>query len=386
MSFWSSSSLTVVERFEKMPTMSYTKLSEGFVTHRPEMGPTSVAAGSRAVELPGGDWLCSCMLSSGLGINDFKPYLFRSRDQGGSWQDLGPVWPHLVDHWSIFASLSRDAAGNCYLFGSRTPIDTPGENFWSEATQGLKPNELIWARSTDGGATWTEPNAFPLPEPGAAEAPGALCVLRSGVWIAPYSPYPTFDPALTVDRHQVVVVRSADEGRTWTHAAMLRFADPTSNAAEAWCVELADGRLLGTAWHMHPGGDYPNAYALSRDGGATWSPTRSTGIQGQSTALAALPDGRGLFIYNQRKHGEPGVRLALVRPSEGDFGIEHDDYVWQAQTRTQHDSSGEHREWSDFSFGEPSVAPLADGSLLITLWCIQPDGRGIRWLRAAPPG
>src|SRR5262249_47604376 len=157
---------------------------------------------------------------------------------------------------------------------------------------------------TDGGRTWPDPTGFPVPLPGAAEAPGALCVTRGGVWIAPYSPYNTFDPAVKVTRNQVIVVRSEDRGRTWSHDLMLQFEDTASSGAEAWCVELADGRLLGVAWHMHPGGDYPNPYALSRDAGRTWSPARSTGIRGQSTALAALPDGRALFVYNQRKHGE----------------------------------------------------------------------------------
>src|SRR5581483_8958022 len=103
-----------------------------------------------------------------------------------------------------------------------------------------------------------------------------------------------------------------------------------------------------------------NAYALSDDGGRTWTPTRSTGIRGQSTALAALPDGRALFVYNQRRHGEIGVWLALVQPTDTDFGIEANEIVWKAQTGTQSGSSGEHTEWEDFSFGEPSVTLLPD--------------------------
>ena len=34
--------------------------------------------------------------------------------------------------------------------------------------QGLKANQLIWARSTDDGRTWCDPVAFDLPLPGAA--------------------------------------------------------------------------------------------------------------------------------------------------------------------------------------------------------------------------
>jgi hypothetical protein len=191
-----------------------------------------------------------------------------------------------------------------------------------------------------------------------------------------------------VDRSQIVAVRSDDGGRTWHHNSMIRFESEHSSGAEAWVIELADGRLLGTTWHLNQQdkSDHPNAYAVSLDGGNTWKPTRSTGIMGQSTSLAALPDGRALFVYNQRRQGEPGVWIAVVRPtpSGDDFGIESNEIVWRAQTRTQSGSSGEHTEWTDFSFGEPCAALLPDGILLLVLWCVQPSGQGIRYMRLAP--
>ena len=102
---------------------------------------------------------------------------------------------------------------------------------------------------------------------------------------------------------------------------------------------------------------------------------------GQSTSLAALPDGRALFVYNQRRHGEPGVWMAVVRPTEAGFGIESNEIVWRAQTRTQSGSSGEHNEWTDFSFGEPCAALVPDNTLLVVLWCVEPDGQGIRYAK-----
>ena len=153
-------------------------------------------------------------------------------------------------------------------------------------------------------------------------------------------------------------------------------------------IELADGRLLGTTWHLNQkdGSDHPNAYAISTDGGESWKPTRSTGIMGQSTGLAALPDGRALFIYNQRKHGEPGVWLAVVKPTETDFGVEANEIIWRAQVKTQSGSSGDHGLWMDYSFGEPSVLLLTDGTLLVTLWCIQPEGSGIQYVKLRMKG
>jgi len=36
---------------------------------------------------------------------------------------------------------------------------------------------------------------------------------------------------------------------------------------------------------------------------------------------------------------------------------------------------------SDFSFGEPSATLLPDGTWLVALWCVQPSGTGIRYVR-----
>lgn len=364
--------------------MQWPTLDQGFVIRQsPEARNTDIAIGPRVVVLPGGEAVCSFMFSARTATNDFAPALARSPDGGRTWSAPRLIWPHLRSRWSLFVSISRDSySGRLYLYGTRTPIDVPGESNWSPATQGLKANELVWSASSDEGRTWTEPDVIPMPAAGSAEAPGPLWVTRTGRWLACYSPYHTFDPSLAVDRSRVVLLRSDNHGRTWEHGSMLRFDSPEVGAAEAWVIELADGRLLGTCWRVpDDGSELPNAYALSSDGGATWMPTRSTGTMGQTTALAPLADGRALFLYNQRRHGEPGVRLAVVRPEETSFGIEDDRYLWRAETRTQSDSSGGSSEWSDFSFGEPSIAPLPDETWLAVLWCIQPTGSGIRYVR-----
>jgi len=222
-----------------------------------------------------------------------------------------------------------------------------------------------------------------LPIPGSAENPGAPAVLKDDTWVCCYSPYNTFDPGIKVDRSQVVCMRSPDRGKSWSSTPMLRFSDPDTTAAEAWVIELADGRLLGACWQIagHGRPDLPNAYAISEDSGISWSPTNQTGTMGQSCALAGLSDGSVLMVYNQRKHGEPGIRLVKANPAPDDFGIEFDEMVWRASVRTRADTSGDHNDWQDYAFGEPSVLPMPDGTYLVTFWKIQPDDRGIGYVR-----
>jgi hypothetical protein len=134
-------------------------------------------------------------------------------------------------------------------------------------------------------------------------------------------------------------------------------------------TSIADGRLLGTCWNLNQrdGSDFPNAYAISSDRGVTWTPTRSTGIFGQACALASLPDGSALFVCNQRKHGPIGARLARLRPTANDFGIQSKETIWEAPEAP---SAGGHSAWTHFTFGELSVTLLQDGRILVVLWCL----------------
>lgn len=362
--------------------MRFDTLDEGFI-YRVPAGAQQACAAARTALAPNGNLLCSFTINSGLGVNDFRTMLARSTDGGHTWAAPTQLWPRLQATQSINVSISRSPRGDLFLYGMRFPIEAPGESFWSDATQGMKQNALIWAKSTDNGFTWTQPAVIPMQIPGSAEAPGPLCVTSRDRALAVYSPYNTFDPTTVVDRHQVALLRSDDAGKSWRQSSMIRFPEDYATAAEAWVVELSDGRLLGSCWKMNQkdGSDFPNAYAISLDGGDTWLPTGSTGIMGQSTALTPLPDGRALFIYNQRRHGEIGVWIAVVKPTATDFGIQTNQIAWRAQVRAQKGDAAEHSAWTDFAFGEPSVSLLPNGDLFLAFWCIQPDGSGIRYAR-----
>jgi hypothetical protein len=354
-------------------------VDQGFVVRGP------LAACSRVAAMGGRELVCTYVTRSGAGIADYTVELARSTDDGHSWTLHGPVWPDLVSRASMSMALSRARSEDLFLYGTTTPVGQAGESWWDGERQALKQNDLVWARSSDGGRRWTRPTAIPMPIPGSAEAPGPLTLTRGGRWIGVYAPYNTFDPSVVVDRNQIVAVFSDDEGRSWRHTSMLRFSDRAGGGAEAWVVELSDGRLVGTCWSMSlaTGVDAPIPFAISDDGGSTWGRTRSTRIAGQATGLAPLPDGRVIVVYNQREQPEPGVWLALARPRKDAFGVERIGPAWVAERATHSEGEAGHDAWTDFAFGEPSVTHLPAGDVLITLWCDQPSGRGIRFVRLA---
>ena len=364
------------------PAGQYRICEEGWVSRRQADTNTAMSMGPRCAVTRAGDILCTFMGQSALGINDFAPLQVRSRDGGRTWVEEGLIWPRLRDRWSIFGSLSRTPGGELLFFGSRTVVDEPGGPNWCDATQGLKQNELCWTLSRDDGVVWGEPTPIPMPIPGAAEVTGPICVARDGTWHACYSPYNTFDPDLVVDRSQLVHLYSMDHGRTWRHNVLMLFAQPYATAAEAWVIELTDGRLLSTCWNLNQqdGSDFPNAFALSSDGGRTWTPSRSTGCHGQSTSLAPLPDARALFLFNQRKHGPVGVWMAVASPAADGFGTEFSERVWAAPEPASPRAPG-HSQWMQFAFGEPAAAVLPDGMILLVFWCAQGDAHGIRYVR-----
>jgi len=365
-----------------LSSMKYKITAEGFVTQRQSGTSSSIAAGSRCVSLGGGKLVCSFMGQAAIGLNDFKPMLARSNDGGATWTEARMIWPELQDRYSIFGSVSISPKAELFYYGMRTPIDQPGELAWSEATQGLKQNHLVWSRSRDFGHTWEPLQVIPMPIPGSAEAAGPMCVTRAGDLVCCYAPYNTFDPAVKVDKNQVVCLASRDQGRTWSHNSMFRFPQPEALGAESWVIELADGRLLGTGWHICGDQSMSNAYAISRDSGRTWGPTLATGTLGQSTGLGALPDGRAAFVYNQRKHGTVGVWLGIAAPTDKDFGLLANEPVWKAETAVQQaGSTADFKNWTNFAFGEPSATALPDGSIFVTFWVAQPSGHGIRFVK-----
>ncbi|MEO8765991.1 MAG: sialidase family protein [Ginsengibacter sp.] len=351
--------------------MTYRKICEGIVSRHPAGTVISSVAAPRCALGPGGEIVCTFIAQSALGINDFKPMISRSYDAGLSWSEATLMWPDLTEKFSIFGSVSGTPSGELFFFGTRTAIHKQGEPFWSDATQGIKQNELIWARSGNGGVAWSDFKVIEMPFAGSAEAPGAMCITRRTRILCCYAPYNTFNPLLTVIKDRVICLWSDNEGISWNHSIMLQFPYDDSNGAEAWIIELADGRLLGTSWHIRKDADAPNAYALSRDAGKTWSATKSTGILGQSTALAPLNDGRALFLYNQRKYGDLGVWMAVVNPTEKDFGIQENQRIWATGKVSETPGLVNHDSWTNFAFGEPSALLLPGNDILVTLWCSQ---------------
>ncbi len=344
-----------------------------------------VLVGSRCSIKQNGDIICTYMMQSKKGINDFKPVLSESSDGGKTWVYKGDIWSDPEHKKSIFCSISLQRKDYFILYGTITPIDYIGEPFWNVETNGLKQNQLFYAKLiiNEQGFICEDPQTVPVPIICSMEAPGAMCITNKNRWIAPFAPYNTFDPNVYVERNRIVNVISDDEGKTWRYNDMIRFPDKDMAGAEAWVIQLTSGVLLGVCWNysLQDGTDYPNQYTLSFDEGESWIKPKNTGITGQACAVTPLPNGKALFVYNQRKKDPVGIGLAYINPNQTSFGIEHNEVIWQAEKPTGDNFHTDYSEWTDFSFGEPSITALSERSFLVSFWSTQPGKTGIRYIK-----
>ncbi|OAM89761.1 glycoside hydrolase [Termitidicoccus mucosus] len=204
------------------------------------------------------------------------------------------------------ASRLAISATGAWLVVWRTP-HTPAElsQFWDKSTHNYVPTlaggQLMVARSTDSGKTWSAPLRISDPRYTNGHPPRKILQTQSGVFLLP-AQYRTPNPG----RHIVSILRSTDDGLTWSAPAPA-FDLPNSNGnhdgvVEPTLIQLKDGTVwfltrtnLGALWESR-----------SRDDGLTWSPLRPTRIYASASpaTLERLSDGRLVLVWSPWKDTE----------------------------------------------------------------------------------
>ena len=349
----------------------FRKISEGDVFVCADGRMTS---GPRVAALGGGSLLCTFMLNSESGANDFVPMAAYS-DDGESWSAAKEIYPELAGKKSVFVSARNTLDGRVSLGGKAWDIAFPGEHFWSDEAGGMKENRIVYAISDDG-VNFPALTEIELPYYASAENPGGALIDRDGTVNVIYSPYPTIEGRGEVDTCCMVRL-TGREGDF--KAEKFAIVPPPSLYAESWLDRLSDGRMFVSTWQT--ASEDSSQFLVSRESGGALEGPFIQPFRGQSTGICADGDGGVYIAYNQRKASPVGVWLAYERPAPGDAGLVANEPVWIAESATRTDSSGDFAEWTDFSFGEPHVKALADGTLIVVLWYKQGDKIGVRYVR-----
>ncbi len=189
--------------------------------------------------------------------------------------------------WSSPVALNTNAAtdvGN----DLRPEITTDGSGTWLAVWYADDPSlggtvnfesDVVFARSVDGGLTWTPP--APLKPNGSTDSGQdyfpQITTDGQGTWLVAWNSTDTFGGTAGID-WDIVVVRSTDNGATWTAPALLNDnattdvgndtgIDLATDGAGTWIAAwTSDGPVGGTMR-----ADEDILMARSVDGGVTWS-------------------------------------------------------------------------------------------------------------------
>jgi hypothetical protein len=354
----------------------YKILHEGDVTRPTERN--LMCSGSRTARIPDGRYICVYNAESASGVNDFVPMVTYS-DDGLNWEESRAIWPELAAAKSISVSVRNTDNGGVSICGWATDIAYEGELWWSDEKSAMKENQLVYTISDDGydfpPLKWID-----LPYYGAAEIPGGMQVDRDGTIIIVYSPYSTIEGRDVTDTNCLVRMVSRDGGETF-ESSKIAVVDGESLYAETWVATLPSGARMITTWQTASQSE-PDQYLYAKDGEIFDGPL-ALPFKGQSTALTVLPNGRVMIPYNQRKESPIGVWLAVARPDETGLNLIENAPLWQAENGTRGDTSGDFGDWTSFSFGEPHVLQMNDGTFLLVYWRAKNGVNGIGYLHFA---
>ena len=348
------------------------KISEGDVFVSSDKRMTS---GPRVAVLGDGSLACTFMLNSESGANDFVPMISYSKDE--NWSEAREIYPDLTGVKSTFVSVRNTHDKRIALGGKQWDISFDGEHFWSDEAGGMKENRLVYAVSDDG-ISFPALRSVDVPYYAAAENPGGVLVDKDGAITLIYSPYETIEKREPTDTCHMVMLRSGDNGETFAASKFAGIEAPCLYA-ESWIERLSDGRLFVSSWQTAC--DDSSVFLISTDDAKSFSGPFAQPFRGQSTGICPGNDGDVFIAYNQRKTDPVGVWLAWEKPTADDPGLIANECVWLAESATVGKSSGDFTDWTDFSFGEPHVKLLDDGTLIVVLWYKQGEKIGVRFVR-----
>ena len=156
---------------------------------------------------------------------------------------------------------------------------------WQGDRSGVSTDDILYQRSSDGGATWLVSDVqLDSSGPAFGDAEGDMTISKRGDTIAV-----AWQEELTSPSNEEVRVNvSGDGGATWSGDVMVGGYDPLLHDVDAAEVKVAFHAIV-VAWDDNRTGSDEVSVASSTDGGVTWSETQVSTTGGGFPAFAGVP-------------------------------------------------------------------------------------------------
>ena len=253
----------------------------------------------------------------------------------------------------------------------------------SAETGGFTETHPFLVRADGRSLVWEEPWWLEAPLAGPFEICSPVFLGADGSWLWPTSTWKAWS-GQAPNGMLAILLRSHDEGRSWPewNAVM----DGRAREVIHWEIKLVllrDGRLLALSWthDAKTAADLPIHYAISDDGGRTFSAPRTTGLMGQTCTPAVLADGRVLCVY--RRRDETGLWAQLAEVGDDGWRNGAAQVLWGGSSYlgTNDGNSTMQQMMSTLRFGLPAVQLLDANTAFVAFWCVEDAVSAIRYFR-----
>ena len=310
---------------------------EGALYRNPYPGHQAVCAFQpNVVALSDDHLLCLYRVGQAFYSLDGKLAAVRSTDGGRTWSEPVLAWDPRNDQGAGYTygapHGSRIKDGSLLMVAHRTQRREEDFLSFNPDTGGSRPSESVLLRSADEGRTWSRPEVLELPDEPVIDTPSSIIELNDGRWFLAGEIWKAWnDPApLHVKGFAVF---SPDQGRTWTDRVDFPSAARTDRMySHSRYTRMRDGRVAALQWCQEVGGDVNHDLHLviSDTSGRKWSDPQPTAIKAQTCWLGDLGGGTLVMTYSVREGRKPGVMVASSYDEGRTWDMDHQVMVWDA--------------------------------------------------------